>query len=57
MVRGQVRDMFLDQRTISLDELFRLHDEKTGAIIATSFSIGARLAHADQSQREMFQVF
>ena len=29
-VRGQARDMFLDQKNISLDELFRLHDEKTG---------------------------
>ncbi len=57
MVRGQVRDMLLDQGEVSLDELFRLHDEKTGAIIATSFSLGARLAGATDDAVDVFRRF
>ncbi|MBS9783849.1 polyprenyl synthetase family protein [Candidatus Gracilibacteria bacterium] len=48
VVRGQVRDTVLQQDALSLEELFRIHDEKTGSFIASSLVIGAILAEADE---------
>lgn len=39
VARGQVRDTFLRHDELSLDELLRLHDEKTGGFIAVSLVI------------------
>ena len=48
VVRGQVRDTFLRQDALSLDELLRIHDEKTGIFISASLVIGSLLARADE---------
>ncbi len=46
VARGQVRDTFLANHPLSLDELMRLHDEKTGGFIASSLVVGGLLADA-----------
>ena len=43
VARGQVRDTLLRHDTLTLDELLRLHDEKTGGFIASCLVIGAVL--------------
>lgn len=40
MVAGQMRDMLAEQSTLSIDELRRLHQQKTGALIETAVSFG-----------------
>ncbi len=40
MVAGQMRDMMAEQTTLSIDELRRLHQQKTGALIETAVSFG-----------------
>jgi geranylgeranyl pyrophosphate synthase len=49
VARGQVRDTFLRHDTLSLDELLRIHDEKTGVFIASCLVCGARLGGADET--------
>lgn len=44
VVRGQIRDTFLRQDTLTLAELLRIHDEKTGIFISASLVIGGILA-------------
>lgn len=39
VVRGQVRDSLCYQTDLTLDELMRLHDEKTGVFIVVSLII------------------
>lgn len=39
VVLGQVRDTMLVQNTLSIDELMRIHDEKTGGFIASSLVV------------------
>lgn len=46
VVRGQVRDTMIQHDTLSLEELLRIHDEKTGIFIAASLVIGAYAARA-----------
>ncbi len=46
VVRGQVRDTMIRHDTLSLEELLRIHDEKTGIFIAASLVIGAYAARA-----------
>lgn len=41
VVRGQVRDTMMRHDSLSLEELLRIHDEKTGVFIAASLLIGA----------------
>lgn len=43
ITRGQVCDTLLTQNTLTLTELFRLHDEKTWGFIETSLVIGCFL--------------
>lgn len=57
VVRGQVRDTFLRHDTLSLEELLRIHDEKTGWFIASSLVIGALLADASPEKIEVFRTF
>lgn len=47
VVRGQIRDTFLRQDTLTLAELLRIHDEKTGIFISASLVIGGILAWQD----------
>jgi farnesyl diphosphate synthase len=54
IIRWQVRDTLLRQDTLSLGELTRLQDEKTGGFIRLSFLMWALLAGADSLQREKF---
>jgi len=44
MVLGQAIDCFFEKKKISLDELKFLHNNKTGALIAGSFELGALIA-------------
>ena len=44
MVLGQAIDCFFEKKEISFDELKFLHNNKTGALIAGSFEMGAVIA-------------
>ena len=57
MVGGQVFDITSEQREISLDELRRLHECKTGALICVSVRSGAMLAGAREDQLEALTQF
>lgn len=46
MVGGQVMDLAAEGRTVSPSELEAIHLRKTGALIAASLRVGARLAQA-----------
>jgi geranylgeranyl diphosphate synthase, type II len=48
MVGGQVADLEAESRTVSsLEELEGIHRRKTGALLASSLTLGARVAHAN----------
>lgn len=55
VARGQVRDTFLRHDELSLDELLRLHDEKTGGFIAVSLVIGGLLWGASDTEVEKYR--
>ena len=57
VVRWQVRDTFLRHDTLKLDELFRIHDEKTGIFIAASLVIGGYLAKASDEIIDQLRSF
>jgi geranylgeranyl pyrophosphate synthase len=57
VARGQVRDTFLRHDTLSLEELLRIHDEKTGWFIASALVIGALLADASPEKISAFRTF
>lgn len=57
MIAGQVLDMQSEQRQISLEELQRLHECKTGALIRISAWSGAALAGAHEVQLEALGRF
>lgn len=57
MVAGQVLDMQSENRRISLEELQRLHECKTGALIRISAWSGAALAGAREDQLEALSRF
>ena len=53
MVGGQVADLEAEGRVLSgIDELEAIHRRKTGALLACSLALGARVAKADRSLRE-----
>lgn len=54
MVGGQVLDIEGEKRQLTLDELVRVHENKTGAILRFSIEAGAILAGATQEQRNLF---
>jgi geranylgeranyl pyrophosphate synthase len=54
VVRGQVRDSLSVQTDLSLDELLRLHDEKTGVFIMVSLLAGVILAGGGQDEYDRF---
>ncbi|GEK33981.1 polyprenyl synthetase family protein [Kurthia sibirica] len=53
MVGGQVLDIEGEQRQLTLEELIRVHENKTGAIIRFSIEAGALLAGATEQQRQL----
>lgn len=57
VVRGQVRDTFLRQNSLTLSELLRIHDEKTGVFIAASLVIGGYLAQASEEKLAQLRAF
>lgn len=57
VVRWQVRDTFLRHDTLSLEELLRIHDEKTWDFIAACLVIGAILGDAPESDIVQFRQF
>lgn len=47
MISGQVEDLDAEGRPVTLEELARIHELKTGRLFTASVRIGARLAGAD----------
>lgn len=56
MVGGQIMDMEGEKRSLSLDELLRLHSLKTGALITASAVLGAIAADVDFNDPRMEKV-
>lgn len=57
VVRGQVRDTMLRQDMLSLEELLRIHDEKTGGFIAASLVAWGLLADANGGEIQTLREF
>ena len=57
VVGGQVRDTLLQHDTLTLLELLRLHDEKTGGFIAASLVIGTYAASAEEKDIATMRQF
>lgn len=57
VARGQVRDTFLRHDTLSLDNLLRLHDEKTWGFIASSLVVGGLWADATEEDIMLLRKF
>ncbi len=57
VARGQIRDTFLRHDALTLDELLRLHDEKTGWFIASCLVIGAQLGGANETETDTMRKF
>ncbi len=53
MIGGQAMDLFYEKKDISIDNLYLLHDRKTGALIKASLEAGAVIACADQKDLEI----
>jgi geranylgeranyl diphosphate synthase type II len=48
MIEGQMRDIDAEGRALTAQQLERLHQLKTGALISASIEAGARIGEADQ---------
>lgn len=58
MVGGQVADLEAEGKTLtSIDELEAIHRRKTGALLSCSLSLGARIAGANETQREALATY
>jgi geranylgeranyl pyrophosphate synthase len=57
VTRGQVRDTLLRHDSLTLAELLRIHDEKTGGFIASALVAGALAAGASEEKIESFRRF
>ncbi len=57
MIEGQMQDMLTSSRQPTLDELKRLQELKTGAIITAAVHIGALLGGADGDQTERLLTY
>lgn len=55
MVAGQMRDMMAEQTPLTIDELRRLHQQKTGALIEAAVSFGG-LASTLTSEAQLHQL-
>ena len=50
LIGGQVMDLEGEGKSISLEELIRIHEAKTAALLTTSVRLGAMSAGADEAQ-------
>lgn len=57
MIEGQMQDMLSEGATLDLESLKRMHDLKTGALIAASVNIGALLAGASLDQVRQLDTY
>lgn len=57
MVGGQVLDMESERKRISVSELERIHENKTGALLGYSILAGANLAHANEKEIEALRKY
>jgi geranylgeranyl diphosphate synthase, type II len=57
MIGGQLVDILSEGKEISMEELYYMHDKKTGAIISASVLSGAYLAGAPVSDIEKLKEF
>jgi geranylgeranyl pyrophosphate synthase len=57
MVGGQALDLAAEGRTVSLEELERIHRRKTGALLAAAPVMGGTAAGADREQRQALRVY
>ena len=57
MVGGQALDIAAEARSISLDELKRIHAQKTGALIQASVGAGAICAGASDQEKALLSQF
>jgi geranylgeranyl pyrophosphate synthase len=57
MIGGQVLDMEGENKSLSLDQLQRLHRMKTGALLCAACRLGAISASADQTTLERLSQF
>lgn len=57
MVGGQVLDIESERKTVSVEELEKIHLNKTGALLSFSIEAGAILACATANQRQALREF
>ncbi len=57
MVEGQMMDVFSENRNLTLDELEKMHNLKTGALISASVYSGAVLGGGTDGQIEALEIF
>lgn len=57
MAGGQVIDLESEKKKITVEELERLHQHKTGRLIEVSIEAGAKLAGGNQSQIEALNLY
>ncbi len=57
VVLGQVRDTLGDQRGYQVDDVMRMHDEKTGGFIASCLVIGALVWGIEENTWDSFRQF
>jgi len=57
MAGGQVIDLESEKKKITLEELERLHQHKTGRLIEVSIEAGAKLAGGNQAQIEALSLY
>src|SRR5699024_6940218 len=57
MVKGQILDMEAETRLVSLEELERVHNNKTGKLLQFAVSTGAFLGQATKAQQLHLQKF
>lgn len=50
LIGGQVLDLDGEGKSLSLEELIRIHEAKTAALLTTSVRLGAMSANADETQ-------
>ncbi|MED4306741.1 polyprenyl synthetase family protein, partial [Bacillus licheniformis] len=57
MVGGQILDMEAESKSVSLDELQRIHEGKTAKLLSFSVIAGAILADASEKEIEKLREF
>ncbi len=57
MVGGQVADMEAEGKTIKLEDLIYIHENKTGKLLEASILAGAVLADAGETEKEKLKEF